>query len=178
LLAAATELFYEQGVRAVGIDLVIEHAGVAKASLYTSFGSKEELVRSYLEGRHVARRARLERKLTGYATPREKLLGVFDLLTEVTADASFRGCPFLRADAETLPGSAVKEICDVSRAWLRGVLIDLAREAAARDPERLAAQLALLYDGVMVAAQMDGNRAAAREARTLAGDLVAAALPV
>jgi AcrR family transcriptional regulator len=177
LLAAANQLFYEEGVRAVGIDRVIEQAGVAKASLYTAFGSKEELVRSYLQVRHAARRARLERKLAGYATPREKLLGVFDLLAEVTREESFRGCAFLRADAETLPGSAVKEMCDVSRGWLRGVLIDLAREAGAPDPGRLAAQLSLLYDGVMVAVQMDGNHAAAIEARTLAGDLVAAALP-
>ncbi|HEY4188196.1 MAG TPA: helix-turn-helix domain-containing protein, partial [Polyangia bacterium] len=48
LLSAANELFYEEGVRAVGIDRVIERAGVAKASLYSTFGSKEELVRSYL----------------------------------------------------------------------------------------------------------------------------------
>ena len=50
LLAAADELFYEEGVHTVGIDRVIEHAGVAKGSLYNTFGSKDELIRAYLEG--------------------------------------------------------------------------------------------------------------------------------
>jgi AcrR family transcriptional regulator len=176
LLSAANELFYDEGVRAVGIDRIIERAGVAKASLYSSFGSKEELVRSYLAVRHESRRVRLEKKLAGYATPREKLLGVFDLLGDLAADPTFRGCAFLRADAEALPGSAVKDMCDLSRAWLRSVLLDLSRAAGAIDPERLARQLALLYDGVSVATRMDGDRGAAGEARALAASLVDAAI--
>ena len=58
LLAAANELFYDEGVHTVGIDRIIEQAGVAKASLYNTFGSKDELVRAYLQARHdsVARR--------------------------------------------------------------------------------------------------------------------------
>ena len=56
LLAAANELFYAEGVQTVGIDRVIERAGVAKASLYNTFGSKENLVRAYLESRHEATR--------------------------------------------------------------------------------------------------------------------------
>jgi AcrR family transcriptional regulator len=176
LLAAANELFYDEGVRAVGIDRLIEHAGVAKASLYSSFGSKEELIRSYLAARLASRRARVEAKLAAYPSPREKLLGVFDILAETTADPAFRGCAFLRADAELLPGSAVKEVCDLARGWLRGLLLDLARQAGVADPERLTRQLVLLYDGVIVAAQMDGNRAAAADARALADALVAAAI--
>jgi len=58
LLAAANELFYENGINTVGIDRVIEHAGVAKASLYDCFGSKAELVRSYLQARSQARERR------------------------------------------------------------------------------------------------------------------------
>lgn len=175
LLSAANQLFYEEGVRAVGIDRVIERAGVAKASLYSSFGSKEELVRSYLGARQETRRARLEAKLATYPTPEAKLLGVFDLLVEITADPAFRGCAFLRADAETLPGGAVKEMCDASRGWLRGVMLDLARQAGIADPDRLIRRLVLLYDGVTVAVQMDGDRTAAQEARAVAADLLAAA---
>jgi len=175
LLAAANQLFYEEGVRAVGIDRVIEQAGVAKASLYSSFGSKEELVRSYLQGRHATRRARLEAKLAQHSTPAEKLLGVFDLLVEITADPTYRGCAFLRADAELLPGGAVKEMCHLSRGWLRGVLLDLVQQVGVREPQRLVQRLVLLYDGVMVAVQMDGDRTAAVEARALAAELLAAA---
>src|SRR3954451_14957983 len=85
LLAAANELFYAEGVHTVGIDRVIEHAGVAKASLYSSFGSKDGLIRAYLEGRHQRRRERLLAGLERYGTPRDRLLGVFDVLSELAA---------------------------------------------------------------------------------------------
>src|SRR6195256_3255583 len=77
LLAAADELFYAEGVHVVGIDRIVEHAGVAKASLYSTFGSKDELVRAYLEQHFRRRRARIARILAAYHTPRERLLGVF-----------------------------------------------------------------------------------------------------
>src|SRR5712692_9844931 len=83
LLAAADELFYENGINLVGIDRVIERAGVAKASLYDCFGSKEELIRAYLKGRAERRQARIVERIAGLPTPREKILGVFDLLAEV-----------------------------------------------------------------------------------------------
>src|ERR1700712_1232060 len=89
LLAAATELFYEEGVHTVGIDRVIERAGVAKATLYSTFGSKDELIREYLHGRHVARRERILVALERYPTARERLLGVFDVLGDSFADPGF-----------------------------------------------------------------------------------------
>src|SRR4029453_18601690 len=92
LLAAADELFYAEGVHTVGIDRVIERAGAAKASLYSTFGSKEGLVRAYLQGRHERRRARLLTGLERYHDPRERLLGVFDVLAETAAVPTFRGC--------------------------------------------------------------------------------------
>ena len=76
LLAAASDLFYEEGVHSVGIDRVIERAGVAKATLYSAFGSKDELIRAYLAARHAATRDRMTRELAArYDTPRERLQG-------------------------------------------------------------------------------------------------------
>src|ERR1700730_11258974 len=92
LLAAADELFYENGINLVGIDRVIEHAGVAKASLYDCFGSKEELIRAYLKGRADKRQARISERLASLGTPREKILGVFDLLAELATRTDYRGC--------------------------------------------------------------------------------------
>src|SRR6202521_5450518 len=66
LLAAANELFYAEGVHTVGIDRVIEHAGVAKATLYSAFGSKDELIKAYLEGRHARVAGRINRYLERY----------------------------------------------------------------------------------------------------------------
>src|SRR5690242_14005097 len=83
LLAAAEELFYGEGINTVGIDRIIERAGVAKASLYDCFGSKEELIRSYLSARHESRQRRITEGLARFSTPREKLLGVFDIQGEV-----------------------------------------------------------------------------------------------
>src|ERR1700723_1898541 len=78
LLAAASELFYDEGVHTVGIDRVIERAGVAKASLYNTFGSKDALVRAYLEGRHASVTERITAAVERYDTPRERLLAVFE----------------------------------------------------------------------------------------------------
>ena len=176
LLSAAEELFYEEGPNTVGIERVIERAGVAKASLYNTFGSKEELVRSYLEARHDARKARLTEKLARYGTPRERLLGVFDVMGELFAEPTFRGCAFVRASAEMRPGSSVKSVCDNTRAWSRELFTDLAKAAGAKDPERLARQLVLLYDGATVSAHMDRDPTAAAVARTTASLLLDAAI--
>ena len=175
LLAAAEELFYEEGVNTVGIDRVIERAGVAKASLYDCFGSKEELIRAYLVSRHEARQARLAKGLERYSTPRDKLLGVFELMGELFKDQKYRGCAFIRASAEVKAGSSIKLVCDESRAWLRDLFQQLAKDAGAKQPSRLADQLMLLYDGASVAAQMDRSGTAATSARSMAALLLDAA---
>src|ERR1700744_5888508 len=100
LLEAAGELFYADGVQSVGIDRVIERAGVAKASLYATFGSKEELVRAYLELRAQLRRDGITRRVQTLEGPRARLLAVFDVLSESAADPAYRGCAFVNASAE------------------------------------------------------------------------------
>jgi AcrR family transcriptional regulator len=175
LLAAADELFYAEGVHTVGIDRIIEHAGVAKASLYSSFGSKDGLIGAYLQGRHERRRERILTALERYDTPRDRLLGVFDVLAELAAASSFRGCAFYNASAESPAGGVIQEVCDENRAWTRSLFTDLARDAGARDPEALAAQLIVLYDGSSVGVRMDRTAAAATTSRAVAAALLDAA---
>jgi AcrR family transcriptional regulator len=175
LLAAANDLFYEEGVHTVGIDRVIERAGVAKATLYSTFGSKDELIRAYLLDRHERRRQRMTEGLARYETPRERLLGVFDVLGESFADPGFHGCAFVNASAEADPGSPIVQVADGYRAWLRTLLVDLARDAGAAEPEELARQLVLLYDGAAIAARMDRDPSAAAVVRAAAETLVDAA---
>ncbi len=175
LLAAANELFYDEGVHTVGIDRVIERAGVAKASLYNSFGSKDELVRAYLEQRHAAISARIVRYLERYDDPRDRLLGVFEAQGELFAETGFRGCAFVSASAES-PGEAVSRAADDYRGWVRGLLAGLAREAGAPDPERLGRQLHMVYDGASLSARMDRDPSAAAVARATAEGLLDAAL--
>ena len=175
LLAAANELFYTEGVHTVGIDRVIEQAGVAKASLYNTFGSKDELVHAYLEGRHAAMVARITKAVARYDNPRDRLLGVFDAQGELFAEPGFRGCAFASASAES-PGDLVAQAADAYRGWVRGLLTDLARNAGVPDPERLGRQLHLLYDGASQSARMDHDPSAATVARAAAETLLDKAL--
>ena len=172
LLAAADELFYENGVNLVGIDRVIEHAGVAKASLYDSFGSKEELIRCFLKARSERRQARIRERMAQFEVPRDKILAVFDLLGETVAQPNYRGCVFQRAGVEAEGGSTIKGACDDSRAWIRGQFTELARAAGAQNPESLSRQLVLLYDGAAMTAHVDRDLDAPKAARALAERLL------
>lgn len=175
LLEAANELFYENGIHTVGIDRVIERAGVAKASLYDTFGSKEALVSAYLEARHAANRARIEAWIAPLATPREQLLGVFDAMAVAMGKPGFRGCAFARAGAESTPSGAVRGVCDTARGWMRELFARLASEAGVADAQSLATQLAMLYDGASVMGQMERNPAPAQAAKQAAAALLDAA---
>jgi AcrR family transcriptional regulator len=177
LLAAANELFYAEGVNSVGIDRVIAHAGVAKATLYNAFGSKDELIRAYLLERHRARCEHITATIARHRTPRARLLSVFDALGESLGRPGYRGCAFVNASVETRSGSPTEEASDDIRAWMRNLFANLAREAGAGDPEQLARSLQLLYDGAGVAARMDRDAGAAAAARAIAETLLDAALP-
>ena len=175
LLTAADELFYREGVQTVGIDRIISRAGVAKASLYSNFGSKEELVRAYLESRHARTTERISRALTRFRTPRERLLGVFDAQGEQFTDPAFNGCAFVMASAEAPAGGAVEHAAETYRDWVRTLFTTLAREAGVADPDALARQLHLLYDGAGLSARMDHDPSAATTARSAAAALFDAA---
>jgi AcrR family transcriptional regulator len=177
LLAAADELFYEQGVHTVGIDRVIERAGVAKATLYSAFGSKDALIQAYLERRHEGTRARtIEALATRYTTPREKILGIYDVIGERIALPGFRGCAFVNASAESPEGGTIGQASDESRAWIRGLFRELSAEAGVVDPDGLSRQLMLLYDGTSVAGRMDRDLEAAASARAAAAAVLDAGM--
>ncbi len=172
LLAAADRLFYEQGVNSVGIDRVIEEAGVAKASLYSVFGSKENLVVAYLEGRLERQREHTMSAIAKLDTPRERILAVFDVLDTHIHEPKFNGCAFINASAESQDDSAIARAARASLVWSRGLFTDLARDLGAANPEGLARQLVMLYDGALVAARMDRDLNAATTAKAAAEVLV------
>jgi AcrR family transcriptional regulator len=176
LLDAADELFYEEGIHIVGIDRVIEKAGVAKASLYSTFGSKDELVRAYLNRRYQNRRTRITGWVDRARDPRDKLLAVFDALADSIAQPGYHGCAFANATAESSRGSVAEQVTQEYRAWTRNLFTGLARDAGAADPATLAGQLQLLYDGVNWAARIDLDLDAAHRARAAAAILLDAAV--
>lgn len=177
LLAAAADLFYQEGIRSVGIGRLLERAGVAKASLYDTFGSKDELVAAYLRDRHDTMRERFERAVARRRAPRAKLLAPFDVQAEFSADSTYRGCAFANATAESHPASVDTAASDY-RQWIRKTFADLAAEAGAADPSMLAIQLHALWDGVAQSLQMDHDPAVVHAAREAAAALLDAALPV
>ncbi|HEY3611198.1 MAG TPA: TetR/AcrR family transcriptional regulator [Pseudonocardiaceae bacterium] len=177
LLAAANELFYHEGVQTVGIDRIIEHAGVAKASLYNTFGSKEELVRAYLESRHGKTMDRLTRAVAARTEPRARLLAVFDSQTDLFARPDFHGCAFASASAEAPRGGLVEQATDTYRGEIRALLAELAAQAGVPDPAALARQLHLVYDGATLSARMDRDPSVAAVSRATAEALLDAALP-
>ena len=164
LLAAADELFYAGGVHVVGVDRIVERAGVTKASLYNTFGSKDGLVRAYLENHFRRRQARIADILAANKTPRERILAVFAEVEGLLAGSAFRGCRFISAAAESQPGDAGVDVAEDYRAWLWSLFTDLAKSAGARDAKQVGRQLFLLYDGAAVAARMDDDRVAAAKA--------------
>jgi AcrR family transcriptional regulator len=172
LLEAANDLFYNEGTQTVGIDRIIERAGVAKASLYNTFGSKEELVKAYLQSRHARTTERLNAAVDRHTDPVERLLAVFDAQGETFAQPDFRGCAFISASAEAPAGGLVERAADEYRHDVRALLIRLAREAGARDPSTVAHQLHLLYDGAGINAWMDRDPSAAVAARAAAAALL------
>ena len=171
LLQAADELFYNEGIHAVGIDRVIAHAGVAKGSLYYSFAGKDDLVRGYLTERHGKWADRVSAGIEAHTDPRERILAVYDVLGALFAEPDYRGCAFMNALAEAPPDSVEAQAAATFRAWVRTLFLGLAADADAEDPKQLAESLVVLYDGAVATAQMDKAPQVAQTARRLA-DLV------
>ena len=160
----------------VGIDRVIERAGVAKASLYNTFGSKDELVRVYLEGRHAGIAARITRYIERYDDPR----GAAARRVRGAGRAVRRaGVPRLRVrqrQRRVAGRGASPARPTTTGAGCAGLLTGLARDAGAPDPEPLGRQLHMIYDGASLSARMDRDPSAAVAARAAAAALLDAAL--
>ncbi len=168
LLAAADELFYNEGVHAVGIDRIIEKASVARGSLYYNFDGKDDLIKEYLLGRHAAWTARVDEAVAESKDPGEKILAVFDALGTLFAEPGYRGCSFMNAVAEApADGPEIKAAANY-RSWLHELFGDLVAALNVRHPQQLTEQLVVLYDGAVTAAQMDKSPHSAATARTLA----------
>jgi AcrR family transcriptional regulator len=165
LLSAANELFYAEGIQSVGIDRIIEHAGVAKATLYNNFASKEELVAAYLQSRHARTTNLLTAAIDAVEDQRQKILAVFDAQAEQFRQPGFNGCAFVSAAVEEPQGGLVDQTTVEFRRWIRTMFIELAQRAGASEPAALGRQLHLLYDGAGLTMRMDHDPAIAKDVR-------------
>lgn len=165
ILDSAGQLFYKEGLRATGIDRVLSNAGAAKASLYSHYGSKDELVTAYLQGQARDWTARVEARVHP-GDGRDGLLRLFDMLGELVSGEDFRGCPFLNATGElpdpSHPGRAVMRR---EREWLHGLIRSLLLSAGVRDLDRMTRAVVVLHDGALASAVLDADGTTAEAAR-------------
>jgi AcrR family transcriptional regulator len=171
VLETATRLFYAEGVHAIGIDRIIAEAGVAKATFYHHFPSKDELVRAYVLEQSSGLRAAYAAIDGG--SPRATLERIFALMCDFGAGPAYRGCPFINVAAEYPdPAHPVRQAVAEYRRWVRDLYRDLLAADGHPDPERSADMLLLLRDGMSVSFDLD-DPAEVRTAvqQTLAGVL-------
>ena len=173
VLEVADQLFYWNGIRAIGVDRLAREAGIAPTQLYRLFASKDDLV-----GAYIARADRLYREWFTQAVhsagehPRARILAVFDALAEQTRPEICRGCPFLMALSEFPEARHPAHVLAVgTKRWVRsqfGTLVDaLTPGAPRRSRETLADRLALLMEGVYASVQALGKKGPAAGARPL-----------
>ncbi|WP_233832298.1 TetR/AcrR family transcriptional regulator [Paraburkholderia sp. ZP32-5] len=158
LLRAASELFYREGVRSVGVDAVVERAGVNKMSLYRQFSSKDELVMAYLERQDERFFRYIEASFAKHpGEPAKQLQQCFDDLAIRASVDDYRGCPFVNVSVEFADTAhPARQFVFRNKQRLMARLLDLSTEANADDPEALANALGLLIEGIYTASQTYG----------------------
>jgi len=177
VLDAASRLFYERGIHAVGVDTIAEAAGVTKKTLYDRFGSKEALVVSYLQHRDARWRAHVAAQLERVPEPGPaRILSIFDAAISWSDENSPKGCSAINARAELGDGADGHPVFpEVSRqkVWLLDLFEELCTSGGVRDPHAMAQAMMLLYEGAIVTVGMATFAEPFRIARTWAGALLA-----
>jgi AcrR family transcriptional regulator len=176
LLKTALRLFNQHGYHATGVDLIIAEAGVAKTTLYRHFETKEDLILAALKRRDEeardAMRAFVEQRASD---PVERLLLTFDFLETLFRDERFSGCIFVSAAGEHK--DTVNPVFRAAVMHKRLVLAyfeELTHAARFAEPKRIAAEINLLHEGAIAVAQMTRTAELARQAKRMAGQLLAA----
>jgi AcrR family transcriptional regulator len=174
ILKTASELFYAQGLRAVGVDTIIAQAGVAKASFYKHFPSKDDLILAFLKRRDALLRHWLEQTVERLSpNAADKPLAVFDALAQRFASNDFRGCAFINSMVELANRDHVAHLAaDEHKRHVTAYISGLLKAAGIADPENLAHELMILMDGAIVTAVREGTPDAARSAKRIAAVLL------
>ncbi|KXK59768.1 transcriptional regulator [Micromonospora rosaria] len=176
ILAAAEELFYHRGITAVGVDLIAEHSGVTKRTLYNQFGAKDHLVAAYLAERDQRWRSLVRATVDACDDPVEAVTAPFDALSIWSGDNT-RGCAFINALAELPdPSHPAHRIAADQKHWLRNLFEELATAAGRAEPATLAVRLLVLHEGALATRPLTLDTLSA--STDLARDLVRARLPV
>jgi AcrR family transcriptional regulator len=171
IIGTASELFYREGIRAIGVDTVVERSGVSKTSLYRLFDSKDALIAAFATERDRVFWAWWDRIEEQHASDARALLeALLSGIAEKIARPIFRGCPFLNLATEfpdqNHPG---RVIARANKVEMRARFAAIVAELGVRDPNRTASQIALIINGAFVTGLM-------MEPADLRGDLVDGAM--
>lgn len=156
ILHVASDLFYQEGIRAVGIDRIIAESGVAKASFYRNFATKDDLIVAFLEQRLPRSLQRIEEaRLRFPDQPIEQLRFLIQSIADHMKEPDFRGCPYMNTAVEfpDIEHSAHEKAVECRNLLLNHVQ-QIATEAGAKDPAELACQLEILHSGATMMAYM------------------------
>jgi AcrR family transcriptional regulator len=155
ILATAARLFYERGFGAVGVDLIVAEAAVAKTTLYRHFPSKDDLVVAWLEHANADFLTWFDTAVAGRAAPARRLARFFDAVEALATGPTCLGCTFQASAVEFPDPSHPAHVAALAhKAAVRARLRDLAAEAGAHDPGGLGDGLLMLLDGAFAAARM------------------------
>ncbi|HWK38885.1 MAG TPA: TetR/AcrR family transcriptional regulator [Hyphomicrobium sp.] len=169
ILAAARELFYRHGIRAVGVETIAEAASTNKMTLYRHFGSKDELIAAYLS--ELAREGddiwdQLAQEHPG--DPQAQIEGWVRYVERIFTDCGERGCAIANAAVEMREfDHPARQIIDDYKTRKRNRLVALFREARYDDPEQVADEVFLLFEGARISIQCCSSGPALRVARML-----------
>lgn len=148
IVTAAGALFYGEGIRAVGIDRIIEEANVAKATLYRHFPSKDHLVAAYLQDRHERVIRSLHEALEAQSDPRNQIKLIFERLHEKADTPEFRGCAFALAVAEHGDSDRIVSVARTHKKMVGDIFRDIMSKANV-EGKQAGAHLCLLYEGAL-----------------------------
>ncbi|MBX3358533.1 MAG: TetR/AcrR family transcriptional regulator [Phycisphaeraceae bacterium] len=180
LVAAGIDLFYRHGFQAIGLDRVIEHAGVTKTTFYKHFEGKDDFVLACVETRDAWEKQAWDRavRLLAGDDPRAQLVAFFDVLDTWFNDAEFRGCMFINAAAEfSDPRDPIHRAAAEHKRKSRDHFRELATRAGATDPDTFADQFTILVEGTLVLRQVHDRDDAARMVRPTVLDLIGRHMP-
>ncbi|MFJ8112686.1 TetR/AcrR family transcriptional regulator [Streptomyces sp. NPDC096132] len=176
LLDAASSLTYLEGVN-IGIEALCKAAGVSKRSMYQLFDSKDELLAASLRQRGPAYAAALLPAADDGRPPRERILHVFEQLEEQAAAPSYRGCPYLAAQIELKDAEhPASRVARQAKQALADFFHAEAVRGGATDPDLLARQLIMVFDGASARAGIQADPATGLAVATVLTLLDAAGL--
>lgn len=148
ILETANVLFYEEGIRTVGVDRLISESSVTKATFYKHYGSKDKLIVDYVSGRHKTMVSLVSSTIEQSKSPEQALRTLLSILVTDIATPGFRGCAFLNAAAEFPDGThIVRRVVQTHRDWLSETLSALVSDMGHPMPGDAADELMLAMDG-------------------------------